>query len=205
MLDARIIGGLEREIHVEFDLDRVGAYKVPFTTMLQSVERGNVNMPGGSMDIGDMRYQVRVPEDFRSPAEIDSIVAFVRDGKPVYLRDVATIRDHYKDPTSMSRLDGENAVTLQVVKRSGENIIDINDRVAAVVEEMRLLLPPTLNISLTADMAEDIRNMVADLENNILTGHEQAFLGRGLSGSRDAHQPIAVQHIETLHDYGMAG
>jgi len=170
VLDARIIGGLEREIHVEFDLDRVGAYKVPFTTMLQSVERGNVNMPGGSMDIGDMRYQVRVPEDFQNPAEIDSIVAFVRDGKPVYLRDVATIRDHYKDPTSMSRLDGENAVTLQVVKRSGENIIDINDRVAAVVEEMRLLLPPTLNISLTADMAEDIRNMVADLENNILTG-----------------------------------
>ncbi len=170
VLDARIIGGLEREIHVEFDLDRVGAYRVPFTAMLQSVERGNVNMPGGSMDIGDMRYQVRVPEDFRSPAEIDSIVAFVRDGKPVYLRDVAAIRDHYKDPTSRSRLNGDNAVTLQVVKRSGENIIDINDRIAAVVEEMRLLLPPTLTISLTADMAEDIRNMVSDLENNILTG-----------------------------------
>ncbi|ACU89873.1 efflux RND transporter permease subunit [Desulfomicrobium baculatum] len=170
VLDARIIGGLEREIHVEFDLDRVGAYKVPFAAMLQSVERGNVNMPGGSMDIGDMRYQVRVPEDFRSPAEIDSIVAFVRDGKPVYLRDVAAIRDHYKDITTLSRLNGENAVTLQVIKRSGENIIDINDRVAAVVEEMRLLLPPTLTISLTADMAEDIRNMVADLENNILTG-----------------------------------
>ncbi len=170
VLDARIIGGLEREIHVEFDLDRVGAYKVPFTSMLQAVERGNVNMPGGSMDIGDMRYQVRVPEDFRSPAEIDSIVAFVRDGKPVYLRDVAAIRDHYKDPTSLSRLNGENAVTLQVIKRSGENIIDINDRISAVVEEMRLLLPPTLTISLTADMAEDIRGMVADLENNILTG-----------------------------------
>jgi multidrug efflux pump len=110
--------------------------------MLQSVERGNVNMPGGSMDIGDMRYQVRVPEDFRSPAEIDSIVAFVRDGKPVYLRDVAAIRDHYKDPTSLSRLNGENAVTLQVVKRSGENIIKINDSIAAVVEEMRLLCRP---------------------------------------------------------------
>ena len=170
VLDARIIGGLEREIHVEFDLDRVGAYKVPFAAMLQSVERGNVNMPGGSMDIGDMRYQVRVPADFQSPAEIDSIVAFVRDGKPVYLRDVAAIRDHYKDPTSMSRLNGQNAVTLQVVKRSGENIIGINDRIAAVVEEMRLLLPPTLAISLTADMAEDIRGMVSDLENNILTG-----------------------------------
>jgi len=170
VLDARIIGGLEREIHVEFDLDRVGAYKVPFTSMLQAVERGNVNMPGGYMDIGDMRYQVRVPEDFQTPAEIDSIVAFVRDGKPVYLRDVAAIRDHYKDPTTYSRLNGQNAVTLQVIKRSGENIIDINDQISAVVDEMRLLLPPTLTISLTADMAEDIRSMVSDLENNILTG-----------------------------------
>lgn len=170
VLDARIIGGLEREIHVEFDLDRVGAYNVPFTSMLQAVERGNVNMPGGSMDIGDMRYQVRVPEDFRNPAEIDSIVAFVRDGRPVYLRDVASIRDHYKDQTSLSRLNGENAVTLQVIKRSGENIIAINDQVAAIVAEMREMLPPTLTISLTADMADDIRSMVSDLENNILSG-----------------------------------
>lgn len=170
VLDARIIGGLEREIHVEFDLDRVASYNVPFTSMLQAVERGNVNMPGGSMDIGDARYQVRVPEDFSNPAEINNIVAFVRDGRPVYLRDVAAIRDHHKDATSMSRLNGENAVTLQVVKRSGENIIHINDRVTAVVEEMRDFLPPTLTISLTADMAEDIRIMVADLENNILTG-----------------------------------
>jgi CzcA family heavy metal efflux pump len=170
VLDARIIGGLEREIHVEFDLDRVGAYNVPFTSMLQAVERGNVNMPGGSMDIGDMRYQVRVPEDFRNPAEIDSIVAFVRDGRPVYLRDVASIRDHYKDPTTISRLNGQNAVTLQIVKRSGENIIVINDQVAAIVREMKAFLPPTLTISLTADMAEDIRSMVSDLENNILTG-----------------------------------
>ncbi len=170
VLDARIIGGLEREIHVEFDLDRVASYNVPFTTMLQSVERGNVNMPGGSMDIGDARYQVRVPEDFQNPSEINNIVAFVRDGRPVYLRDVANIRDHYKDPTSLSRLNGENAVTLQIIKRSGENIIEINDQVAAVVEEMRNYLPPTLVISLTADMAEDIRNMVADLENNILSG-----------------------------------
>lgn len=170
VLDARIIGGLEREIHVEFDLDRVGAYNVPFTSMLQAVERGNVNMPGGSMDIGEGRYQVRVPEDFQNPAEINSIVAFVRDGKPVYLRDVASIRDHYKDPTTISRLNGDNAVTLQIIKRSGENIIVINDQLRAVVEEMRGYLPPSLTVSLTADMAEDIRSMVTDLENNILSG-----------------------------------
>ena len=170
VLDARLIGGLEREIHVEFDLDRVGAYNVPFSALVNSVQKGNVNMPGGSMNIGDARYQVRVPEDFQHPSEINNIVAFVRDGKPVYLRDVATIRDHYKDPTTRSRLNGENAVTLQIIKRSGENIIEVNDGVVAALDEVRHLMPPTLNISTTGDKADEVRTMVSDLENNILTG-----------------------------------
>ncbi len=170
VLDAEIIGGLEREIHVEFDLDRVRAYNVPFSSMVQSVVQGNVNMPGGTMDIGDGKYMVRVPEDFQHPSEIFSIVAFVRDGKPVYLRDVATIRDHYKDPRTRSRINGAQSVTLNITKRSGENILRINDAIKALVGEMRSELPPTLKINLTSDASDEVRNMVADLENNILTG-----------------------------------
>ena len=82
VLDAEIIGGLEREIHVEFDLDRIGFYNVPISSMVSAVQNSNVNMPGGPMDIGDAKYLVRVPEDFQHPSEIDSIVAFVRNGKP---------------------------------------------------------------------------------------------------------------------------
>ncbi|MGD9321337.1 MAG: efflux RND transporter permease subunit, partial [Desulfobacteraceae bacterium] len=123
VLDARLTGGLEREIHVEFDLDRVGAYNVPFSSLINAVTRSNVNMPSGSMDIGQGKYLVRVPEDFKHPSEIFSIVAFVRDGKPVYLRDVATIQDSFKDPLTRSRINGEKSVTLAVQKRSGENIV----------------------------------------------------------------------------------
>ena len=109
VLDARLTGGLEREIHVEFDLDRVGAYNVPFSSLIGAVTKSNVNMPGGSMDIGEGKYLVRVPEDFKHPAEIFSIVAFVRGGKPVYLRDVAFIHDSFKDPLTRSRLNGAGA------------------------------------------------------------------------------------------------
>lgn len=170
VLDARLIGGLEREIHVEFDLDRIGAYNVPFSALVNSVEKGNVNMPGGSMNIGDARYQVRVPEDFQSPSEINNIVAFVRDGKPVYLRDIAAIRDHYKDPVTRSRMNGQNAVTLQIIKRSGENIVEVNKGVTVALEEAKKFLPPTLKLDIVGDRAEDVRMMVSDLENNILTG-----------------------------------
>ncbi len=170
VLDVRLTGGLEREIHVEFDMDRVAAYKVPFSSIINSVTRGNVNMPGGSMDIGDAKYLVRTPEDFKHPSEIFSIVAFVKDGKPVYLRDVAFIRDSYKDPITRSRINGEKSVTLAVIKRSGENILEVTDQVKKIIHEMKPVLPPALNIALTSDMSHDVRLMVSDLENNILSG-----------------------------------
>ncbi|MEJ2165969.1 MAG: efflux RND transporter permease subunit [Desulfobacterales bacterium] len=170
VLEARISGGLEREIHVEFDMDRVAAYNVPFSSIINSVTRGNVNMPGGSMDIGEAKYLVRVPEDFKQPSEIFSIVAFVRDGKPVYLRDVAFIRDAFKDPLTRSRINGEKSVTIAVSKRSGENIVRVTDEVKRIVAQMRPRLPQTLKIDLTADMSGDVRLMVADLENNIISG-----------------------------------
>jgi len=170
VLDARLTGGLEREIHVEFDLNRVGAYNVPFSSLIGAVTRSNVNMPGGSMDIGEGKYLVRVPEDFKHPSEIFSIVAFVRDGKPVYLRDVAMISDSYKDPLTRSRINGEKSVTLAVQKRSGENIVRITDEVKRVVGGLRPVMPPSLKIDLTSDMSDDVRLMVSDLENNILSG-----------------------------------
>lgn len=170
VLDARLSGGLEREIHVEFDLDRVGAYNVPFSSLINAVTQSNVNMPGGSMDIGEAKYLVRVPEDFKHPSEIFSIVAFVRDGKPVYLRDLAFIQDSFKDPLTRSRINGQKSVTLAVQKRSGENIVRVTDEVKKVVAEMTPLFPPSLKIDLTSDMSNDVRLMVSDLENNILTG-----------------------------------
>ncbi|MGD8521066.1 MAG: efflux RND transporter permease subunit [Desulfobacterales bacterium] len=170
VLEARITGGLEREIHVEFDLDRVRAYNVPFSSIINSVTQSNVNMPGGSMDIGDAKYLVRVPEDFKHPSEIFSIVAFVRDGKPVYLRDVAYIRDAFKDPLTRSRINQEKSVTIAVQKRSGENIVQVTDEAKRVIDAMKPQLPKTLKIDLTADMSNDVRLMVSDLENNIISG-----------------------------------
>ena len=170
VLEARIVGGLEREIHVEFDLDRVAAYNMPFSSLVNAVTKSNINMPGGSMDIGRAQYTVRVPEEFEHPSEIFNIVAFMRQGKPVYLRDVANIRDSYKDPQTISRIDGRPSVTVEVIKRSGENIVRVCDEVKAAVESLRPELPPSLNIDVTSDESKSVRLIVRELENNILTG-----------------------------------
>ncbi|MFH1090293.1 MAG: efflux RND transporter permease subunit, partial [Pseudomonadota bacterium] len=170
VLEARIQGGLEREIHVEFDLDRIAAYNMPFSYLINSVTKSNVNMPGGSIDIGQGKYMVRVPEDFKHPAEIYSLVAYAKDGKPVYLRDVARITDSNKDPITRNRINGQSAVAVEVIKRSGENIVRVCDEIKLAVEEMRPTLPPQLKIDITSDRSKDVRLMVADLENSVLSG-----------------------------------
>ncbi|WP_279388688.1 efflux RND transporter permease subunit [Pseudodesulfovibrio tunisiensis] len=170
VLDAKIIGGLEREIHVEFDMDRVAFYHIPLSGLLGSLQNANVNTPGGSVEIGRGKYLVRVPADFQHPDEISRIIVHQQDGRPVYLRDIATIRDHYKAPTSRSRINGIQSVTIQVKKRAGENVIEINDAVKTLVREAQETLPPTLKVHLTSDQSKDIRLMVNDLQNNIITG-----------------------------------
>ena len=170
VLDARVTGGLQREIHVEFDLNRVAAYNVPFSSLINAVQRGNVNMPSGSMDIGSTKYLVRVPEDFKHPSEIFSLVAFVHEGKQVYLRELAVISDSHQDPLTRSRINREQSVTIAVIKRSGENILRVTDEVKLIVEQMRPGLPPALKIDLTSDMSRDVTLMVTELQNSILTG-----------------------------------
>ena len=170
VLEAKINGGLEREIHVAFDLDRVAAYNMPFSSLVNAVSRSNINMPGGSIDIGPAKYTVRVPEEFKHPSEIFSIVAFVRGGKSVYLRDVAEIKDSFQDPVTRSRIDGRPSVTIEVVKRSGENIVRICDDVRAVVEAASARMPTNLSIDIMSDQSKTVRTLVSDLENNILSG-----------------------------------
>ncbi|MBU1986369.1 MAG: efflux RND transporter permease subunit, partial [Proteobacteria bacterium] len=170
VLEADLIGGREREIRVEFNPDRMAAYKLSFAEILQSVRSENVNIPGGSLDLGQGKYLLRIPGEFTDPAEVDTLMVAIRDGRPIYLTDVATVRDTFEDRTSHARLNGRNSVTLAVKKRTGENIIAVADHVFALLEMARSQMPEGVEISVTLNQSKDIRRMVSDLENNILTG-----------------------------------
>jgi multidrug efflux pump subunit AcrB len=93
----------------------------------------------------------------------------VRDGKPIYLSDVATVTDAFKDRTSFSRLNEADNVTLTVQKRVGANVVHISDYVRAVVDQARKQIPGVVKFDITFDMSKMIRSMVSDLENNILS------------------------------------
>ncbi len=105
VLEVEVTGAREREIQVVVDPDKLAYYRIPIT-MLQAVVAGeNQNTSGGSITLGDGRYQLRVPGEFDTPEEIYMLVISTFQGRPVYLKDVAEVKDTFKDEESRSRLD----------------------------------------------------------------------------------------------------
>ncbi len=170
VLEVDLTGGREREIRVEFNPDRMAAYRLSFAEILQSVQSENVNIPGGSLDIGQGKYLLRIPGEFTDPAQVDTLMVATRDGRPIYLTDVASVSDTFEDRTSYARLNGASSVTLAVKKRTGENIIAVADHVFALLEIAQQQVPDGVELSVTMNQSKDIRRMVSELENNILTG-----------------------------------
>ncbi len=170
VLRADLRGGLEREVKVDVDLSKMNYYGITLQDVVDAVRSENVNIPGGSIDVGATKYLVRVDGEFEDPTLIEDLVITVKNGRPIYVRDVADVDFGFAERETFARMDGRSVVSLGVVKRSGENIIETSERIKAEVEAMRPLFPPTTQVSITSDTSEEIEDMVSSLENNIISG-----------------------------------
>ncbi len=170
VLDVQKIGGIEREIQIEVDPDRVAEYGISAADLIQVTLLENVNTPGGAMDLGEAKFLMRTPGEFRTPEELTGLVVKQGPGGTVYLRDVAVVKDGFKETTSISRVNGKPSITLTVSKRTGENIIRISDEIKVVLDEEIRRLPKGVDVATTWDESEFIRDMVNDLENSMLSG-----------------------------------
>ncbi|MBW1803005.1 MAG: efflux RND transporter permease subunit, partial [Deltaproteobacteria bacterium] len=170
VLDAIITGGLEREIRVEPFADKLGYYSLSLTRLQTVIAAENQNVSGGAIRMADGRFQLRVPGEFENPEEIYGLVVGLHQGRPVYLKDVARVVDGAKDEEGRSRLNGQTAVNIQVKKRAGENVLRITDAVDQLIEERKRTWPAGTKVTKLMEHARDIRMMVSDLENNIMTG-----------------------------------
>jgi len=170
VLDADVLGGLEREIRIEVDPDRLAAYQIPIADLVTLVARENVNVSAGAVETPESKFTVRVPGEFVDPREIQTLLVTTVDGKPIYLTDVAEIKDTFKDRTSISRVNGRECVSISVQKRAGENIIRISDEVRRILERAQATLGEKIDVEISLDYATIIHRMVHDLENNILSG-----------------------------------
>ncbi len=186
VLEVDVIGGLEREVQIDVDLNALQAYNLAFMDIVDAIRAENTNMPGGSVDVDRLNYLVRVDGAFDVPDEIENIVIEAPGGQPIYVRDVARVDFGYKDRATYARLqrfrteteDGElvrtddqdilQVISLNVKKRSGENIIHTAQAVQDKVDGF--VFPHGTRILVTGDQSEDVQNMIDDLENNIISG-----------------------------------
>ncbi|MCP4612522.1 MAG: efflux RND transporter permease subunit [Planctomycetes bacterium] len=169
VLKVEVIGALEPEIRLEFDPDRLATYNLMIPEILALIPSENVNISAGGLETEGTKFNVRIPAELVTAEEVDHLLLTVRNGKPIYLSDVATVTDAFKDRMSFSRLNEANNVTLTIQKRIGANVIHVSDMVRAVVEEAQKQITGAVKFDVTFDMSDMIRNMVADLENNILS------------------------------------
>ena len=169
ILEVTLVGGLDREITVEADPQLLQFYRVSLGELSAALDRENVNMPGGAVELGGLNYSVRVPGEFRRVAELEDIVIRHEEGEPIRVRDVATVNDGFEEQGTYSRLNGRESVSLSVSRRSGENIPQIAQQIEVLVAEFGADYEQ-LSFAILADISDDIADRVSDLENSIVTG-----------------------------------
>jgi multidrug efflux pump len=169
VLEVDVIGTVEREIRLEVDPDRMAAYDLTIADIIQTIPSENVNISAGGLETKGTKFNVRVPAELVDPAEASKFILTVIEGNPVYLTDVARVQDAFKDRQTLSRLNGQPNVTLNIKKRIGANIVEVADHVKLILTEARKQIPKGVELVVTSDRSKEIRGMISDLENNVMS------------------------------------
>ena len=166
-----IVGAPEREFQINVDNYRMRSSNVTFDDIDNAVKGENLDISGGLLDVGNMKRNLQLKGQFHTAEDIAQIIVrSPNGGGAVYLKDIATIKDTIRDRESYARLDGKNVVTLNIIKRSGENLIETSDLINKTVGEMRGNFPKDLNIAITGDLSSKTRTSFNDLVNSIIIG-----------------------------------
>ncbi|GAB3233851.1 efflux RND transporter permease subunit [Algoriphagus aestuariicola] len=169
--NADLAGTVEREIQINADPYKMEAVGVSFGDISGAIQAENLTMSGGSIKSGDFERTLRIDGEFSEPNDLLDIIVKTDQQKIVYLRDVAVINDTFKDRTSYARSKNLPVVTINVTKRSGENLLDAADKIKEIIETTKTnRFPQDLEITITNDQSKQTRTQVSDLENSIIFG-----------------------------------
>ena len=166
-----LVGAPEREFQINVDNYRMQAANVTFDDIANAVARENVDISSGLLDIGNMRRNLQLKGQFKTAFDIEKVLVRNTSGSPIYLKDIAVIKDTVKTRESFARLDGKNVITLNIIKRAGENLIETSDGIKAIVKEMQASqFPKNLSVVITGDQSKKTRTSFNDLVNSIVIG-----------------------------------
>jgi multidrug efflux pump len=166
-----IVGALDREIQINVDKFKMEVADISMGDIERAVSFENRTISGGTVKMDAMKRSISVYGEFKSVDQLNGIIVRSPSGANVYLKDIAEIKDGFKEKESYARLEHKNVITLNIIKRGGENLIEASDKIRAIVADMQLNnFPKELKITLTGDQSSETRVTLHDLINTIIIG-----------------------------------
>jgi len=166
-----IRGVMDKEVEIVVDHLRAEAMQVSFNDISGAIAQENVTVSGGDLLVDNFRRTVQVVGDFQSMEDIENVIIKSENNAPVYLRDVATVRFVEQEKTSYAREYLQPVVSLDIIKRAGENLIAASDGINAIIASAKeSYLPSNLSVSITNDQSDQTRTQVEELQNSIIFG-----------------------------------
>ncbi|MEM8898179.1 MAG: efflux RND transporter permease subunit [Bacteroidota bacterium] len=171
VLRADIVGTREREIQVNVDLFKMQANRITMNDIEQAISGENVIISGGELDVSQQKIAIRVNGEFQDVREVQNLLIRSGQGDVAYLREIADVRDTFEDIESYARYEGNPVITLNVIKKAGENLVIAADGIKATLEEMQeKQFPEGLTITVTGDQSLLTIGMLNELTNTIVFG-----------------------------------
>ncbi len=171
------VGALTPNIQINVDINKMTAAQITYGDIINAVGSENIISSAGTVKIDGMQRTIDIKEDFKSADEVAAMVIRNPQGKAVYLRDIAEVKDGFKDQESYARLktpnnpNFKNVITLNIIKRTGENLIEASDKIHALIKQkQQSVLPRGLAITVTGDQSDKTRSTLNDLINTIIIG-----------------------------------
>ncbi|MEX2671865.1 MAG: efflux RND transporter permease subunit [Phycisphaeraceae bacterium] len=168
-------GGLEREIQVNIDADRIKAIGLPLDDVVSALRAANINVPAGSIERADRAYSIRTPGEFRSLDEVRDTVITTRDGTAVTLAQVATVDDTHRRQTRTIRINGEEGVRLAVRKQAETNTVQVAQAAMREAERINEEMP-LIEMYVMTDQSEYIQQSINNVTRVVLAGGSLAIL-----------------------------
>jgi CzcA family heavy metal efflux pump len=164
----QLYGGMERQINVHFDLQKINGYHLNLLQIKQVLAAENLNLPAGSIKSGTQEYSVRIPARYKDTDEIKNTVVSYFNGRPVYLKDVAEVEDAYKEQTVNGWANGEKSIVFILQKQAGKNTVKVVQDVKDKLQEIGKDLPADVKINTVMDTSEDILRSIKTLQDELL-------------------------------------
>jgi len=162
-------GSPDRYVYIDLNQEKLDAYNIALETVGGAISANNLNMSAGTIKMDKEQYQLQLRSEYAESSEINNIVVTTTaDGKQIFVRDIATVRDTIKDLSLDEKVNGRNGVRLMITKQSGANTVEICKDVRAEMESIKSTLPADIKIDVIYDSSKNIQNSINSLEESIL-------------------------------------